>query len=289
MIFILSTVSTIRLEPDSFIRLNPVQPNSRLFRHILHNPESVSILEKMSDATIEYIRNYNHFSEYKQRLRKDLFKSFIFAADHWFQIHSFLGAGADGNVFKAFDLEDKNLVAIKFIKLTEKDYKFKNEIKALEIMDQLITFDESEYIIVQKLINGISLFEHIKKFSRRKDFTAEMQILKERYNILREQLYEKGIIHNDLAPRNIIVDDKNQLHVIDFENAEFVSELDRKMLHQRRLDDRRRSDLEWKAVMNYVAFDKELKKPKHRQNEEVYLEYVTTLLKLGHDVSIPMN
>lgn len=152
--------------------------------------------------------------------------------DGRYEIHEIVGEGGMARVYKAFDNQENRLVAIKILKeeyLSNDEFlrRFKNESKAIAMLSHQnivnvydVSFGDLIQYIVMEYIEGITLKEYIENQGslRWKDavhFT--MQILK-----ALQHAHDKGIVHRDVKPQNIMVLADGTIKVTDFGIARFA-------------------------------------------------------------------
>ncbi len=151
--------------------------------------------------------------------------------DGRYEIREIVGEGGMARVYKAFDNQENRLVAIKILKeefLSNDEFlrRFKNESKAIAMLSHPnivnvydVSFGDLIQYIVMEYIEGITLKEFIEKQGslRWKDavhFT--IQILKGL-----QHAHDKGIVHRDVKPQNIMVLADGTIKVTDFGIARF--------------------------------------------------------------------
>ncbi len=151
--------------------------------------------------------------------------------DGRYEIREIVGEGGMARVYKAFDNQENRLVAIKILKeefLSNDEFlrRFKNESKAIAMLSHPnivnvldVSFGDLIQYIVMEYIEGITLKEYIENQGslRWKDavhFT--MQILK-----ALQHAHDKGIVHRDVKPQNIMVLADGTIKVTDFGIARF--------------------------------------------------------------------
>ena len=144
-----------------------------------------------------------------------------------YEVKEILGEGGMGTVFRAFDAELREVIAIKTLK---KDFlfqdataldRFKEEIRlARRISHRNVvrTHDLGEhsgiYFITMEFVEGKSLKELIRSRGRLPLHIA-LSVGKQLARAL-EVAHEQGIIHRDIKPANIVVEADGVLKVMDF-------------------------------------------------------------------------
>lgn len=152
--------------------------------------------------------------------------------DGRYEIREIIGVGGMAVVYKAYDNIEDRIVAIKilkeeFVANEEFQRRFKNESKAIAILSHpniVKVFDVSygdliQYIVME-YIDGITLKEYIEQqgslgWKDAVHFT--IQILKGL-----QHAHDKGIVHRDIKPQNIMVLRDGTIKVTDFGIARFA-------------------------------------------------------------------
>lgn len=151
--------------------------------------------------------------------------------DGRYEIHELLGVGGMAYVYKAYDNIEKRWVAIKILKeelAGNSDFlrRFRNESKAIAVLSHPnivkvydVSFGDRIQYIVMEYIDGITLKQYIEqqgeiKWGEALYFTVQ---------ILRalQHAHEKGIIHRDIKPQNIMLLEDGTIKVTDFGIARF--------------------------------------------------------------------
>ncbi len=152
--------------------------------------------------------------------------------DGRYEIREIIGIGGMAVVYKAFDNVEKRFVAIKILKeefLSNQEFlrRFKNESKAIAMLSHPnivsvydVSFGELIQYIVMEYIDGITLKEYIEREGslRWKDAVHfSIQILKGL-----QHAHDRGIVHRDVKPQNIMVLSDGTIKVTDFGIARFA-------------------------------------------------------------------
>lgn len=152
--------------------------------------------------------------------------------DGRYEIQEIIGVGGMAVVYKARDNQENRTVAIKILKeefISNEEFlrRFKNESKAIAMLSHPnivqvydVSFGDLIQYIVMEYIEGITLKEFIEREGslRWKDavyFT--IQILKGL-----QHAHDKGIVHRDVKPQNIMVLPDGTIKVTDFGIARFA-------------------------------------------------------------------
>lgn len=151
--------------------------------------------------------------------------------DGRYEIQELIGVGGMAVVYKAYDTIDDRTVAVKILKdefLGNQEFirRFKNESKAIAVLDHPnivkvydVSFGDRLQYIVMEYIDGISLKEYLnqqKEIRWKEALHFTMQILR-----ALQHAHEKGIIHRDIKPQNIMLLQDGTIKVTDFGIARF--------------------------------------------------------------------
>lgn len=151
--------------------------------------------------------------------------------DGRYEVQEIVGVGGMSVVYKAYDNVDDRIVAIKILKdefLNNEEFKrrFKNESKAIALLSHPnivkvydVNFGEKLQYIVMEYIDGITLKEYINK----QGAITWNDALFFMTQILRavQHAHDKGIVHRDIKPQNIILLQNGNIKVTDFGIARF--------------------------------------------------------------------
>lgn len=151
--------------------------------------------------------------------------------DGRYEIMEIIGVGGMAVVYKAYDNRDNRIVAVKILKdeyIANEEFRrrFKNESKAIAVLSHpniVKVFDVSygdmlEYIVME-YVDGITLKEYTKQQGRvntREAIYFVTQILR-----ALQHAHDKGIVHRDVKPQNIMLQSDGKIKVTDFGIARF--------------------------------------------------------------------
>ena len=152
--------------------------------------------------------------------------------DGRYEIEEIVGVGGMSVVYKAHDEIDDRTVAVKILKeelLQNEEFRrrFKNESKAVAVMDHPnivkvydVGFGDRVQYIVEEYIDGITLKEYIE----RQGVLPWKDALYFATQILRalQHAHDKGIVHRDIKPQNIMLLQDGTIKVTDFGIARFA-------------------------------------------------------------------
>lgn len=152
--------------------------------------------------------------------------------DGRYLIEQLLGSGGMANVYKGYDTQTGRTVAIKvlreeFLENTDLVRRFKNESKAISVLDHPnivkvydVNMTGNLQYIVMEYIDGITLKEYM-------EYRAQPLTYKETLHFVTQVLlalhhaHEKGIVHRDVKPQNIMLLSNGSIKVMDFGIARF--------------------------------------------------------------------
>lgn len=159
--------------------------------------------------------------------------------DGRYEIQELIGVGGMAMVYKAYDNVDDKTVAIKILKdefLGNDEFirRFKNESKAIAVLSHPnivkvydVSFGDRIQYIVMEYIDGITLKEYIgqqKEIPWKEAVHFTVQILQ-----ALQHAHEKGIVHRDVKPQNIMLLQDGTIKVTDFGIARFSNKETRTM------------------------------------------------------------
>lgn len=151
--------------------------------------------------------------------------------DGRYEIQDVIGVGGMAVVYKAYDSIDDRIVAVKILKdeyLANEEFRrrFKNESKAIAVMSHPnivkvfdVSFGDRLQYIVMEYVEGITLKEYIEEHGAldwKEALFFVIQILK-----ALQHAHDKGIVHRDVKPQNIMLLEDGTIKVADFGIARF--------------------------------------------------------------------
>ncbi len=155
--------------------------------------------------------------------------------DGRYEIQKRIGVGGMADVYMAYDIEESREVAVKILKnefINNDEFlkRFKNESKAVSMLSHPnivkildVGFNDDVRFIVMEYIDGITLRDYIEKEGHVDWKEASHLVIQ----ILRalQHAHDRGIIHRDIKPQNIMMFEDGTIKVMDFGIAKFTYEL----------------------------------------------------------------
>lgn len=151
--------------------------------------------------------------------------------DGRYEIQEVIGVGGMAVVYKAYDNIDDRTVAVKILKdeyLANEEFRrrFKNESKAIAVLSHPnivkvfnVSYGDRLQYIVMEHVEGITLKEYIEQQGRlgiKETVHFTIQILR-----ALQHAHDKGIVHRDIKPQNILLLSNGNIKVTDFGIARF--------------------------------------------------------------------
>lgn len=157
--------------------------------------------------------------------------------DGRYELLELIGVGGMADIYRARDITEDRIVAVKILKnefVGSEDFirRFRNESKAIALLSHPnivkifdVGFTDRLQFIVMEYIDGITLTDYIAKQGALKwkdvvHFT--MQILK-----ALQHAHDRGIVHRDIKPQNVMLLEDGTIKVMDFGIARFNRETDK--------------------------------------------------------------
>lgn len=152
--------------------------------------------------------------------------------DGRYEIREIIGVGGMAVVYKAYDCIEDRIVAVKILKeefISNEEFiiRFKNESKAIAVLNHPnivkvydVSFGDLIQYIVMEYVDGITLKQYIEKQQnlRWKDAVyLTIQVLR-----ALQHAHDKGIVHRDVKPQNIMLLADGTIKVTDFGIARFA-------------------------------------------------------------------
>ncbi len=151
--------------------------------------------------------------------------------DGRYEITELIGVGGMANVYKARDIIENRVVAVKILReefLDNEEFlrRFKNESKAIAVLSHPnivkvydVSFSDRMQSIVMEYIDGITLKEYIEQqgaLNWKEAVHFTVQILR-----ALQHAHDKGIVHRDVKPQNIMLLSDGTIKITDFGIARF--------------------------------------------------------------------
>lgn len=149
-----------------------------------------------------------------------------------YRIGELIGTGGMANVYKATDLIDGTVVAVKILREecrsnSELVRRFKNESKAISVLDhpnivKVYDFSMTEKIqyIIMEYIDGITLKEYMEYRGQPLTYKETLHFITQILAAL-QHAHDRGIVHRDIKPQNMMLLSDSSIKVMDFGIARF--------------------------------------------------------------------
>ena len=154
--------------------------------------------------------------------------------DERYELKHILGGGGMSNVYVAWDQILNRQVAVKMIHVSPNEKhetiaRFEREVQNTTILSHeniVSVLDVGEeddcFFLVMEYIEGPTLSDYIKSHGQLSPQKA-IQFAEQIFNGI-QHAHEKGIVHRDIKPQNIIIDRNQTLKIVDFGIAKALSE-----------------------------------------------------------------
>jgi hypothetical protein len=155
--------------------------------------------------------------------------------DEWafgrYEPRAVLAEGSMGRVYRAFDPAANRMVALKTVKPAHasglegsaQQELFQREVRAaarLSHPNVVTIFDVGPDYFVMELLGGVTMRELLATHGRLPE--AELSVLLSQVASALDYAHERGVVHRDVKPANIIIDPEGRSRVMDFGLAHLV-------------------------------------------------------------------
>ncbi len=147
--------------------------------------------------------------------------------DGRYQIEELVGEGGMADVYKAQDLRDNRTVGVKVLREEFRDNedlvrRFKNESRAISVLNHenivkvfdVSVTDKMQYIVME-YIDGITLKDYIEQRGEPLTYKETLHFIKQILQAL-QHAHDKGIVHRDIKPQNVMLLQNGTVKVMDF-------------------------------------------------------------------------
>lgn len=143
-----------------------------------------------------------------------------------YRINEIIGVGGMAVVYKAFDIVKEQEIAVKILKdeyMRDEEFRrrFSNESKAITLLSHKnivdiydVRLDGEVLFIAMEYLSGVTLKEYIDKVGAL-DWREATHYIKQVLSAVRHA-HERGIIHRDIKPQNIMLTRDGSIKVMDF-------------------------------------------------------------------------
>ncbi|MEG2931041.1 MAG: protein kinase, partial [Ruthenibacterium sp.] len=153
--------------------------------------------------------------------------------DGRYLIQTLLGSGGMAVVYKAVDLKENKVVAVKILReecMNNEDLvrRFKNESKAISVLNHPnlvkvydVSVSDKLQFIVMEYIDGITLKDYMEFRKQPLTYKETLHFVSQTLLAL-QHAHAKGIVHRDIKPQNIMLLSNGNIKVMDFGIARFA-------------------------------------------------------------------
>jgi len=152
--------------------------------------------------------------------------------DGRYQIQELVGIGGMANVYKAVDLMENRVVAVKalreeYVGNEEFMRRFRNESKAIAVLNHPnivrvydVSLSDRQPCIIMEYIDGITLKEYIQQEGKVR-WKEAVHFTVQTLRAL-QHAHDNGIVHRDIKPQNIMLLSDGTIKITDFGIARFA-------------------------------------------------------------------
>ncbi len=147
--------------------------------------------------------------------------------DGRYLIEELVGEGGMADVYRGQDLAVNRTVAVKILKAEYRDNeelvrRFMNESRAISVLNHPgivkvydVSVTDKVYYIAMEFINGITLKEYIEQRGEPLTYKEVVHFIQQVLRVL-QHAHDKGIVHRDIKPQNIMILEDGSIKVMDF-------------------------------------------------------------------------
>ncbi|MBQ8647124.1 MAG: serine/threonine protein kinase, partial [Oscillospiraceae bacterium] len=152
--------------------------------------------------------------------------------DGRYLLQELVGVGGMANVYRAMDLKEQRVVAVKVLKeeCTENEElvrRFKNESKTIAVLNHksivkvydVSVTDKLQYIVME-YIDGMTLKEYLAQRGGPLTWKETLHFVTQVLEAL-QHAHSKGVVHRDVKPQNIMLQNSGTVKIMDFGIARF--------------------------------------------------------------------
>ncbi len=147
--------------------------------------------------------------------------------DGRYAIEELIGEGGMANVYRAKDLTNDTTVAVKLLKDEYKNSeelvrRFINESRAISVLNHPnivkvydVSVTDKVYYMAMEYISGITMKEYIEQRGEPLTYKEVVHFIGQTLRAM-QHAHDKGIVHRDIKPQNIMILEDGTIRVMDF-------------------------------------------------------------------------